>query len=490
MWSGRSCRSSSARTCSSISSRILRWARNGSSATGSIRRCRGGSPTSLYRAHRQRRRGLSARAAGGGRLPLRASGCWRARSSASSGADRGARARRHSLLQFLGREVRPRPDAAAVLGVHRPVLLSRAACAVGFVDWALAGAFLAGAFWSKYAAFALAATLGLFLLFDPVARRAWRTPGPYVMALAFAIVIAPNVWWLVEHDFLPFHYVDERARTAAHWYQYIVYSAAMDRRARLLTLLPAMALLALLYRHWRSAPRRLLPTRSRRSTAAMSRCWRSGRSWSRRWSRPCSGGSRSRCGAIRCGRSRRSRLLLWLGPVEQPARLRRFRGWLHSPCFIAFPVDLCGGRDRRAVPARPAEGDTVSRPGRWPRRSPAPGARRYGTPLVYVGGTEFAVNNLAVYSPDRPHVLPHGEPTARALGRHERPRPARSGCWSGRRAISSARQEQWRATFGPLDIAAAPRACTPDLEPASRTGPHFLCIRAATALAVAALAWS
>ena len=91
------------------------------------------------------------------------------------------------------------------------------------LDWALAGMFLAGAFWSKYAAFALAATLGLFLLFDPLARRAWRTPGPYVMALAFAIVIAPNVWWLVGHDFLPFHYVDERARAAAHWYQYLQY---------------------------------------------------------------------------------------------------------------------------------------------------------------------------------------------------------------------------------------------------------------------------
>src|SRR6476660_240900 len=76
-------------------------------------------------------------------------------------------------------------------------------------DWVFAGVFLAGAFWSKYAAFVLAATLGLFLLFDPRARRAWRTPGPYVMALAFAIVIAPNFGWLVQHDFLPFHYVDE-----------------------------------------------------------------------------------------------------------------------------------------------------------------------------------------------------------------------------------------------------------------------------------------
>jgi hypothetical protein len=35
---------------------------------------------------------------------------------------------------------------------------------------------------------------------------------------------------------------------------------------------------------------------------------------------------------------------------------------------------------------------------------------RFGTPLVYVGGAEFAVNNLAVYSADRPHVIVHGRP--------------------------------------------------------------------------------
>ena len=34
---------------------------------------------------------------------------------------------------------------------------------------------------------------------------------------------------------------------------------------------------------------------------------------------------------------------------------------------------------------------------------------RYGTPLAYVGGSEFVANNVAVYSPDRPHVVVHGE---------------------------------------------------------------------------------
>ena len=33
-------------------------------------------------------------------------------------------------------------------------------------------------------------------------------------------------------------------------------------------------------------------------------------------------------------------------------------------------------------------------------------ARRF----AYVAGTEFAANNVAVYSPDRPHVVVHGRP--------------------------------------------------------------------------------
>jgi hypothetical protein len=60
------------------------------------------------------------------------------------------------------------------LFLHRALVRGR------MLDWGLAGAMLAGAFWSKYAAFALAATLGLFLLIDPVARRSWRTGGPHL----------------------------------------------------------------------------------------------------------------------------------------------------------------------------------------------------------------------------------------------------------------------------------------------------------------------
>src|SRR5215470_3932304 len=61
-------------------------------------------------------------------------------------------------------------------------------------DWVLAGVALALCFWSKYTAFTFAATLGLFLLLDPYGRQAWRTPGPYLMALAFLVVLAPHLW--------------------------------------------------------------------------------------------------------------------------------------------------------------------------------------------------------------------------------------------------------------------------------------------------------
>jgi hypothetical protein len=33
-----------------------------------------------------------------------------------------------------------------------------------------------------------------------------------------------------------------------------------------------------------------------------------------------------------------------------------------------------------------------------------------GTKLAYVAGTEFAANNVAVYSADRPRVVVHGRP--------------------------------------------------------------------------------
>jgi hypothetical protein len=76
---------------------------------------------------------------------------------------------------------------------------------------------------------------------------------------------------------------------------------------------------------------------------------------------------------------------------------------------------------------------------------------RFGTPLVYAGGTEFAVNNLAVYSLDRPHVLPHGNPKlAPWVDMSDLARRGAVIVWE--EGISPTRTEEWSATFGPLNV--------------------------------------
>src|SRR5436853_6678833 len=94
------------------------------------------------------------------------------------------------------------------------LFLYRAFARASLGYWMLAGAALALCFWSKYAAFALADNIALFMLLDPAARRTLRTPGPWLMALAFPVVITPNLTWLVETGFMPLRYVDARAKIA------------------------------------------------------------------------------------------------------------------------------------------------------------------------------------------------------------------------------------------------------------------------------------
>jgi 4-amino-4-deoxy-L-arabinose transferase-like glycosyltransferase len=281
------------------------------------------------------------------------------------------------------------------------------------LDWLLAGVFLALAFWSKYAAFALVATLGLFLLFDPNALRAWRTPGPWLMALAFLVVIAPNLWWLVDSGFMPLRYVDARAVAAADWLQYVSFPLRWTG-SQMLFILPAIGLITLLFAGaQRGEPCRpdvqavfarryvttlaLGPFLVTTLVAAML-----GRLPVALWGYPL--WSFAPLAAI-----------LWLGPISNPRRLRWF-----AAAFIAvlLLVPVAYGvselfdsfiSDRQRATKFPGRllAETVTR--QWRERT--------GTPLRYVGGAdvgsgagEFSANNVAAYSPDRPHVVVHGQP--------------------------------------------------------------------------------
>src|SRR4029077_17886218 len=122
--------------------------------------------------------------------------------------------------------------------------LYRAITHASLACWMLAGAALALCFWSKYAAFALAGSIALFMLFDPVARRKLATPGPWLMALAFLVVIAPNFNWLIEPGFMPLRYVDARAKIAPQWSHVFTYPLQWTA-SQLFFIAPAIGLMAL-----------------------------------------------------------------------------------------------------------------------------------------------------------------------------------------------------------------------------------------------------
>jgi hypothetical protein len=280
-------------------------------------------------------------------------------------------------------------------------------------NWALAGACLAGAFWSKYAAFALAAPLAAVLLADPVGRRAWRTRGPFVMALSFAIVIAPNLWWLVDTGFPPFRYVDARARIAVHWWDHLLFPLQWTA-SQLLYLLPAVGLLALLYgRSTRD------PALAENSVSGFDRRYVTALALGPFIVTTVAAAALGRLPVAMWGYPLWSfaplAAILWLGPQFDPRALCRFSVGV-AVVFVAMAAVFVADefvdpylRDRPKAAQFPGRllAETVTR--QWRART--------GAPLRYVGGAnigagpgEFPANNVAVYSPDQPHVIVHGDP--------------------------------------------------------------------------------
>jgi hypothetical protein len=313
-------------------------------------------------------------------------------------------------------------------------------------DWLLAGAALALCFWSKYAAFALAGSLAIFLLADPVARRTLATPGPWLMALAFLVVIAPNLWWLVDTGFLPLRYVDARARLATHWHHVVTFPLQWTA-SQLFFLLPAIALMALAYAggpRGAYADERMAFARRTITMLALGPFAVTtlvalvlGRLPVAMWGYPLWSFAPLA-------------VLLWLGPVTDPARLKRFAAGFIA-LFIAMPVVYAAVelgepllRDRPKATQFPGRllAETVTRAWR----------EKFGTPLTYVGGGEFATNNVAVYSPDRPHVIVHADPGLSPwVDRDDLKKRGAVLVWEDGQA-DAATLARWQATYPNLEL--------------------------------------
>jgi hypothetical protein len=281
------------------------------------------------------------------------------------------------------------------------LILYRALTRQRWFDWLIAGAALALCFWSKYAAFALAGSIGAFMLFDPAARRTLRTPGPWLMALAFLVVIAPNLIWLADNGFMPLRYADARARIATHWYHFFTFPLQWAA-GQLFFLAPAIGLMGLALGGARVSmpraenfPRRYVTMLALGPFAITTlAALVLGRLPVAMWGYPL--WSFAPLAA-----------LLWFGPVTEPSRLRRFAAGLLVVC-IAIPLAYAAVeglepliRDRPKATQFPGRQLAATVTQRW--------RERFGSALPYVGGGEFATNTIAVYSPDRPHVIVHAD---------------------------------------------------------------------------------
>jgi len=91
------------------------------------------------------------------------------------------------------------------------------------LPWLLAGLCAALGMLGKYFIVFLLAALFLFLLLEPSARRAWRTPGPWLGALAGALLLTPHFLSVArDFDWQPFGYALERAEDASHWSDHLL----------------------------------------------------------------------------------------------------------------------------------------------------------------------------------------------------------------------------------------------------------------------------
>lgn len=310
------------------------------------------------------------------------------------------------------------------------------------VYWALAGAAMALCFWSKYAAFALAVSIALFMLIDPVARRSFRTAGPYVMAVAFAIVIAPNAWWLVDSDFLPMRYVTDRARIATVWYQYITYPG-LWLLSQAFFIFPTLILLGLV----------LFPRRP----AADPQPWVD--PFSRRYATMLGLGPFAVVATIATVTSRAPvalwgyplwsflplAALVWFGPVADMQRKQFFVAGFLFLFLLGPAVWMSAWVAEPYVRTRPKAtqfpGQTLA------NRITDAWREKTGTPLTYVAGTEFTANNVAVYSPDRPHVIVHGRPQISPwIDLDDVRKRGMVVVWEV--GLPAAYVDEWRATFG------------------------------------------
>lgn len=93
--------------------------------------------------------------------------------------------------------------------------LWRATNRQGIWWWVVLGLAAGASMWAKYSSAILLVVAGTWMLWDGEARKRLLTPGPWITAIVAAAVFAPQLLWLIDHDFQPMTYAARRSSTVA-----------------------------------------------------------------------------------------------------------------------------------------------------------------------------------------------------------------------------------------------------------------------------------
>jgi 4-amino-4-deoxy-L-arabinose transferase-like glycosyltransferase len=113
-------------------------------------------------------------------------------------------------------------------------------------DWLGVGIVAGLAMMTKYnTAILLLFMLGFMLLYRDT-RRKFLQPGFYLALSIFLIIILPNIYWLIQHDFISIQYLMDKSSVALTWHQRI-YNCLNFIINQFLIFLPAVGLYLLLF---------------------------------------------------------------------------------------------------------------------------------------------------------------------------------------------------------------------------------------------------
>ncbi|MBQ7695381.1 MAG: glycosyltransferase family 39 protein [Lentisphaeria bacterium] len=77
-------------------------------------------------------------------------------------------------------------------------------------DWCLLALFAALATLGKYSAIQVLLGCFVFMIFRPEARKRFASPGPYLAAGLYLLLLLPHILWLFDHDFLSVKHLGDR----------------------------------------------------------------------------------------------------------------------------------------------------------------------------------------------------------------------------------------------------------------------------------------